>query len=108
MHEYRATLKRVVDGDTVWLRVDLGFRIWAESAFRMLGIDAAERVGTGANPVAAKASAAYLESLLAGKTFTLRSHKSDKYGRWLAVIVLDDGTNVNDAMVLAGHAVPYP
>jgi micrococcal nuclease len=108
MYEYKATLKRVVDGDTVWLRVDLGFRIWSETDFRLLGIDAPERVGVNANPLMAAASMSYLESLIVGKELTIQTYKPDKYGRWLVKIYLPDGTDVNAAMVGAGHAVVYP
>lgn len=107
MYEYKATLKRVVDGDTVWLRVDLGFRTWVEADFRMLGIDAAERVGVNANPVLAAAAKAYLEGLISGRELTIQTYKPDKYGRWLVKIYLQDGTDVNAAMIGAGHAVVY-
>lgn len=42
MYEYRATLDRVVDGDTVYLVVDLGFHIQVRMSFRLLGIDTPE------------------------------------------------------------------
>ncbi len=31
----------------------------------------------------------------------------EKYGRYLAVFTLSDGTNVNDWLVANGYAVPY-
>ena len=108
MYEYKATTIRVVDGDTVWLRVDLGFRMFAEMDFRLLGIDAPERYGVNADPVKAQEAKAYLESLVLGKELKIETFKPDKYGRWLVEIYLPDGSNVNSAMVETGHAVEYP
>lgn len=44
-YSYKAKLGRVVDGDTVWLDVDLGFNIWAHLGFRLEGINTPEVVG---------------------------------------------------------------
>lgn len=37
MHQYRATVDRWVDGDTVDMVVDLGFRMTTHQRFRLLG-----------------------------------------------------------------------
>ena len=42
MYEYKATIRRVVDGDTVDVTLDLGFNILYNSRIRLLGIDAPE------------------------------------------------------------------
>ncbi len=39
IYEYNARLTRVVDGDTVWLDVDLGFGVHANSDFLLYGIN---------------------------------------------------------------------
>lgn len=110
IYEYRASLVRVVDGDTVFLDVDLGFRVHATLDFRLLGLDTPEVVG--ATKTAGLASKSELERLLALGTLRVVSTKSDKYGRWLATIFvrLPDGSelNVNDALLTGGFAVPYP
>lgn len=113
MHEYKATLIRVVDGDTVWLEVDLGFRITMKVDFRLYGIDAPERYGIKADPEAAERSKKYLELLLAPlpigrpQALTIKTYKPDKYGRWLADIWTEDGNSVNNLMLLTGNAVQY-
>lgn len=113
MYEYKATLIRVVDGDTVWMRVDLGFRMFAELDFRLYGIDAPERVGIKADPAKAALSKEYIEQLLAPiagrpQILKIQTFKPDKYGRWLVEIWTEDGRNINDLMVESGHATEYP
>lgn len=110
MYQYVAKLIRVVDGDTVWLDVDLGFTVHVNICFRLAGINAPEMVGEAS--VAGKAAKAHLESLLnlgTLKIVSLKPLKTDKYGRWLAYITvkLGDGSeiDVNQRMVNDGHAV---
>ncbi|HLT37149.1 MAG TPA: thermonuclease family protein [Enhygromyxa sp.] len=112
LYEYFAKLDRVVDGDTVWLNVDLGFRVFARLDFRLYGINAPEMVG--ATKTAALASKVELQRLLSQGPLTVRTHKADatdKYGRWLATITVDAKTGpveVNEALVAGGFAVRYP
>ena len=42
MYQYHAVVNRVVDGDTVDLRIDLGFKVWVEKRCRLLGVDTPE------------------------------------------------------------------
>ena len=42
MYEYNAICTRVVDGDTIDARVDLGFSVWLDCRIRLEGIDAPE------------------------------------------------------------------
>ena len=42
MYEYKAIIRRVVDGDTVDVTLDLGFNILYNSRIRLHGIDAPE------------------------------------------------------------------
>ena len=43
MYEYRATILRVVDGDTVDVDIDLGFGVWLRNErVRIMGIDTPE------------------------------------------------------------------
>jgi len=109
MYEYRAHVRSVYDGDTIRADIDCGFGIWtANQSLRLLGIDAPELGKPGG-----KEARDYLRGLLpVGTAVTIRTVKdeTEKYGRLLATIVKADDTltiPVNDAMVLAGHAVPY-
>ncbi len=108
MYQYAVKVIRVVDGDTVWFDVDLGFTVHVNVCFRLLNINAPELHGAGP---AGKLAKAHLEGLLSQGSVTLFSEKplkADKYGRWLAniTVVHPDGSsfNVNEQMVVDGHA----
>lgn len=101
--KYRADIDRVVDGDTVDVWVDLGFRIKTHQRLRLFGIDTPERGQE--NWAEAKA---YLEKLLPKGSFaTIETEKGDKYGRWIATIVNVDGEDVNKSMIDSGLAKYY-
>jgi micrococcal nuclease len=109
IYEYRATLSRVVDGDTIYLNVQLGFKLTMEVEFRLLGLNTPEVVGP--QKVAGLAAKAELERLLRSGPLRVVSDKSEKYGRWLATIYVKqpDGSelNVNDALLTGGFAKIY-
>ena len=43
MHEYKVNVLRVVDGDTVYVDIDLGFSTWLKKQrIRLYGIDTPE------------------------------------------------------------------
>jgi len=97
MYEYRGFVERVVDGDTVILRLDLGFRCWVQDVrVRLLEVFAPElRTGGG------EAAKAKLEELLpVGASVLLHSHALDRYGRSLGYIFIrdNDNDNVNHVM----------
>lgn len=100
LYTYAATLIRVIDGDTVRLVLDLGFRITLrEQSYRLLRINAPEL-----RTAAGKPSKAWLEEFLKGKSLVATTQKSDDFGRWL-VELMADNVNVSDASVTAGQAV---
>jgi endonuclease YncB( thermonuclease family) len=111
-YAYPAEIVSVYDGDTVHANiiVGLGIALTGQNLegerCRLAGINAPELHATGG----AEAKAA-LEALIpAGVVVTVETprDKRDNYGRPLVTIIRADGVNVNDAMVAAGHAVPYP
>lgn len=113
-YRYRARVTRVVDGDTVIVDVDLGWKTWQlAQAVRLFGIDAPEmstREGPGAADFLEGLLARYAETRAGEHWIVLESRKDklDKYGRWLGVLygVHGDGSPVclNDEMVEAGYA----
>ena len=42
MYDYSAVLRRVIDGDTYVLDIDLGFHVWTTQHIRLAGIDCPE------------------------------------------------------------------
>lgn len=103
MYEYRAKVLGCVDGDTVDLEVDLGFRLYSIQRFRLTGINAPERFDPG-GPEAT----AWLREMIEGQIVTIRTDKADSFGRWIALIKRDgDALSINARMVREGHATLY-
>lgn len=97
------TIIRWVDGDTVDIRVDMGFRSWFEGRFRLYGIDCPERGQPNHN----EATGAANTMAPPGSVVDIRTYpNSDKYGRWL-VEIMASGLFVNQELLNAGLAVPY-
>ncbi|MET0698592.1 MAG: thermonuclease family protein [Mycobacterium sp.] len=100
---YPAIVVRVVDGDTCRLRIDLGYEIWTEKNCRIAGVDAPEL-----STAAGRAAKAWATGMLPrdGKcVFT--SKQLDKYGRPLGDIAVPGMPSLAQALLDAGHAVPY-
>jgi len=109
MYEYKAELVRVVDGDTVYLKVDLGFHITTVQSFRLRGIDTPEI--RGSEREAGLVAKAVITDLLAEGQITVKTTKTGKYGRWIGTLYVDDGVktiDVNEEMVRRGLAERYP
>lgn len=107
MFEYLAAVERIIDGDTLVARLDLGCHVSVVQPLRLLGINTPERK----DKVAWAAAGKFLGSLCYGhEKLIVRTVKdsTEKYGRYLAVLFAgDDPVSVNQKMVDAGHAVPY-
>jgi micrococcal nuclease len=100
-YKYKARVVRVIDGDTVVLAIDLGFKITATENCRMLGYDAPEMRGKDRTKgLLAKAA---LEGLLIGPlTITTHKDKKCKYGRYLVEISTDKVEDVAKKMISLG------
>lgn len=82
-------VKKIVDGDTVDLVVDLGYTITITDRFRMEGYDAPEtyRPKSEAEKEAGLKVKEKLETLLSNADqLYVKSSKTGKYGRYLATI----------------------
>lgn len=107
MYRYRAVLDRVIDGDTVDLRVDLGFHLNVLLRFRLAGINAPEMRGD--SHAAGIEARNRLRSLIkaAGDGLVVESAKTGKWGRWIATLYDAEGRSINQRMVEEGFAEPY-
>lgn len=105
MYEYKCTVIRVIDGDTVDCSVDLGFEVSVKQRFRLMGINAPETK----TPEGKKAKARLQELMPEGAVMFVKTFKDkkEKYGRYLGRFYDDDGHEVNERMVLEGLAVRY-
>ena len=117
MYTYNIKLLRVVDGDTIDAKIDLGFDVSVKKRVRFLGVNAPESrtrdLEEKARGLAAKDR---VKQLLEGtKTIQLKSHGVGKYGRCLGELHIDvvDGQekitleSVNKLLIKEGHAVEY-
>jgi len=96
-------VKRWVDGDTVDVDVDLGFKVWSQQRFRLAHINTPEKKMPGyqeaidrANQLAPVGSAVVVECL-----------GYDRYGRWISEITNKDGIMVNNVLLEEKLAVRF-
>lgn len=121
---YRCMVLRIVDGDTVMLLQDKGNYAYNVLKVRLAGIDAPEkrpRVGSPAQreeeKKLAEAATVRLEELIGGQEIMIRTQKTGKFGRWLAVLeapsgeikveILNTPESANQILLEEGHAVVY-
>lgn len=106
-YRYTVQVERWVDGDTVDVTVDLGFRVSFRTRVRLRhlggGLDAPERFAPGGPEATARACAL----APAGTLCTLHSHELDRYGRAVGSIVLDSGLDVGAQLLAEGHAAVW-
>jgi endonuclease YncB( thermonuclease family) len=106
---YVGAVERVVDGDTLAVRVT----VWLGQELRVLvrvrGVDAPELRGRcDAEKAQAEAATAALGRLVNGGSVVLTAIEGDKYyGRVLADVVTPDGDDVALSLIAGGLARPY-
>lgn len=125
LFRYRGHVIRVIDGDTVEVRIDLGFDVYTNQKMRLYGIDAPEM--RGEQKLAGRAAAAHLiglvqehsvnsgndvlpEETLSELYVSTLKDKTGKYGRYLGYLIGYDKesrsfVNLNERMVSDGFAV---
>jgi len=114
MYEYKAILKKLIDGDTMDLIIDLGFKMTTEQRVRLKGIDTPEtwRQKKDSNEYKKGiVSKNYVEKRLQDNNGILRV-KTDKepgvYGRYIADVLLEDSDiSLNEELLRNGLAKPW-
>ena len=126
-YTYRCHIERVIDGDTVDARIDLGFHLTALLRIRLLGVDCPElRRGSDTNRAAGSQARDFTSTWIAtrelppvGETLTappptwpflITTAKADSFGRWLGKLSVasdSDEPSLNEALLEAGHATPW-
>jgi endonuclease YncB( thermonuclease family) len=114
LYTYVARVDRVVDGDTLLVTVDCGFRIACTQRLRLRSVDAPEL-----SSVAGQRARAYVEQVLGAIDFVIvATHRTDRYGRYLAdvrylpgtmepEVVLEEGRLLNQELLDRGVVRPY-
>lgn len=100
----RASVERVVDGDTVEIRPAID----GIEDVRLIGVDTPEKYGpNGGQPLAEEATA-FTEAALRDGVWRVElrydEEKIDQYGRLLAYVYLPNGSMLNEALVRDGYA----
>jgi len=114
-NEYDVTVVKVVDGDTVDVDIDLGFKIQLkDERVRIMGIDTPEsRTSDKVEKLFGLAAKERLYSLLEkdAKLITTEDKSGEdmkgKFGRILGDFRAADGRLVTEIMIEEGHCVPY-
>ena len=117
MYNYKISVLKVVDGDTIDAEIDLGFDIKVKKRIRFMGVNAPESrtkdLEEKARGLAAKDR---VKALLEGcDNIQLKAHGVGKFGRCLGEIMLDmvDGqekltlVSLNELLINEGHATEY-
>ena len=112
MYTYHATVDRVVDGDTMDLIIDLGFKITTNQRIRLRGINTPETYNVK------KDSEEYKKGMVAKEYVLKRMDENQnqviietekdvgKYGRYIGIIRMEDSDqSLNDELVSKGLAV---
>lgn len=102
MYQYKATVENVVDGDTIDVSIDVGFKITIRQRVRLARIDTPERGQPGY-----AAAKDFVRDVALNKPVMLKTEKVSKWGHYLAEITLEDGRNLNDTLVQAQLAKYY-
>lgn len=115
MYEYRCKLRKVVDGDTVDVDIDLGFGVWLnDQRIRLYGVDTPEsRTRDLEEKKYGLAAKAYVEKFLDDEWLVLKTETYDasgKFGRILGSLYRTTNyadQSVNEYLIEKYHAVPY-
>lgn len=109
-YTYKATVTKIVDGDTIDVILDLGCHTTVSKRLRFMGIDTWEV--RGEEKVEGKIAKERLIEMLEGQEVLVQTimDSTGKYGRLLAWVWIktDQGPiNVNNLLLEEGHGVEY-
>lgn len=120
---FPARVRRVVDGDTIDLTFDLGFRNFSEQRVRLADVDTAEIYGTEKSSDEYERGMdqmgfveqwfndrnAWTNDVTSGEwpVDVTTEKATGKYGRWIAYIEGPDGDVLNDDLIEAYPEVAY-
>ena len=114
LYTYKAYVLKIIDGDTMWLNIDLGFKTWIYHKIRLRGIGTPEiRTTQG------QEACQYVKAALKRLPFVIvKSHGRDKFDRYLMDVyylpnetdpqkVLENGRFLNQELLSNNLATVY-
>ena len=118
MFQYPARILSVLDGDTLKLDIDLGFRAHIFETVRLARIDTPEAVKFTLDGLVDPAKNYILTNCPVNSFCVVGITRQEKYGRWLAELLYLPGESepekilinphvLNDELVRLGFAVSY-
>jgi len=118
VYEYKVKVLKVVDGDTVDVDIDLGFKVWLRNErVRLHGIDTPEsRTRDLEEKKYGLAAKNFLKTALKNGTVVMKVHDRGKFGRILGELFVKDNEghpvfenqiSINEHMIINKHAVAY-
>ena len=112
LHNYKATIISVYDGDTCTADIDLGFYMTLRKVkLRLAAIDTEEmRGGTDEQKKKAVEARDWLREQVLNQNVEIKCIGKGKYGRWVVYLyknIDDTKTNINEHMIKLGLAKPY-
>jgi len=113
-YAFYAQLRKVIDGDTLELTIDLGFNVKIDIVARLEGVNTPEL-----NTKKGKEAKAFVENELAGAHLFIETKKQERYGRYLAKVfyhrkydnyehIVTYGKNLGEELLKNGIAEKYP
>lgn len=118
MFQYAARIVQVIDGDTLKIDLDLGFRCHLFETIRLAHINTPEIVNYDAGGIVDPAKNYIMQHCPPGSMCVVGITRQEKYGRWLAdlfflpgesdpVKILQNARTLNGELVMEGFAMPY-
>jgi micrococcal nuclease len=112
MYQYKAKVERIVDGDTIDIVIDLGFKITTNQRIRMARINTPETFNAKKDSEEYQkglAAKQFVEQRLAANNYEIKLETekvTEKYGRYIGTIWLSDSAvSLNDELVEKSFAV---
>jgi micrococcal nuclease len=102
VYEYQAIIRKVVDGDTFDVELDLGLEVRHRTRLRLAEINAPELSTPAGQELKLR-----LEMMFADDPVVLVQtikDRKEKWGRYLGKVMLPDGTYLNEWLVQQGLA----
>lgn len=105
-------VERIVDGDTYWLHLDVGFRQTQLTNIRLYGYDCPEvNSGSAFEKTQAKTATLLAYKFLINSNYALwvRTHKDpDNFGRWLGEVYAEPLLYLGEVLRSSGLASNWP
>ena len=85
LYTFKAICTRVVDGDSLKILIDCGFKIIAERSVRLLDVDTPERGQENF-----KEATEFTKNKILDKEIYVQTYKDDAFGRYLANVFYEE------------------